>query len=402
MRFLPDTGAMVRARRGALALALALGASGTTIGPRAESLQRAALEQSVDLMVVVPPAVLNVAGARYLGYELHVTNMRREPVALERVAVFGDTAPSPIADLAGDELTQRLGRPGFPRTAPDPQLIGPGQRSVVYFWFGVPPTLPRTVTHGVTVSFGDSPARRRLEVRSRAVDVSEDRPVPIAPPLAAGPWVAIYDPLLMGGHRTTFITVDGAARIPARFAIDWIRAPATAGGTAGTPNSEPDRNGFGAHVLAVADAGVAAARDGLPDLPPGVSRPAQSPPLDEESGNYVILEIAARRYVVYEHLRQGSVRVRVGQRIRRGEPIAELGSSGSTSIGPHLHFHVADARDTLAAEGMPFALTRFTLLGAYPGLDQLGPGGAWQPVAADVTADRRGEHPPSLAVVRFP
>ena len=32
-----------------------------------------------------------------------------------------------------------------------------------------------------------------------------------------------------------------------------------------------------------------------------------------------------------------------GQRVRRGDVIAKLGSSGSTSIGPHLHFHVADA-----------------------------------------------------------
>ncbi len=42
--------------------------------------------------------------------------------------------------------------------------------------------------------------------------------------------------------------------------------------------------------------------------------------------------------------------------------IAKLGSSGSTSIGPHLHFHVADASSLLAAEGMPFVFRQFTAI----------------------------------------
>jgi len=42
---------------------------------------------------------------------------------------------------------------------------------------------------------------------------------------------------------------------------------------------------------------------------------------------------------VYGHLRQGSLRVRVGQRVSAGDPIAEMGSSGWTP-GTHLHFHL--------------------------------------------------------------
>lgn len=42
---------------------------------------------------------------------------------------------------------------------------------------------------------------------------------------------------------------------------------------------------------------------------------------------------------VYGHLRQGSLRVRVGQRVTEGDPLAEMGSSGWTP-GTHLHFHL--------------------------------------------------------------
>ena len=158
----------------------------------------------------------------------------------------------------------------------------------------------------------------------------------------------------MGGHRTTLIAPDGVARIPARFAVDWILAPAQTAPT--PPNAAPVYNGFGREVLAVADGVVVRSRDGAPDQPPGVSRTPQPLPLDDGSGNYVVLDIGGGRFVVYEHLQQGSVRVTAGDRVRRGQVIAGLGSSGSTSIGPHLHFHVADAGYTLAAEGMPWAL----------------------------------------------
>ena len=372
----------------------------TVFDPRTGAADQPALEPSVDLQVPTAPFTVDVAGGLRLVYELHATNMRREPIELQRVSVLATPGSAVLAELGAEELARRIGRPGLMPSAPDPLSVGPGQRAIVYFWIDVGSTRPEAVTHRLALSVGEPGGRRAIEVQGPRVPVPGVSPLVIGPPLAGGPWVALYDPLLMGGHRTTVIAVEGQARIPARFAIDWIRAPAPGGG-AGKPNVPPDYNGFGADVLSVADARVAQVRDGQPDLDPGVSRPSQRPALSDESGNFVILDLGGSRFAVYEHLRAGSITVRPGQAVARGRRIGQLGSSGSTSIGPHLHFHVADANHTLAAEGMPFVFDRFDELGGYRSLDGLFAGEPWTPLAADRSSERRREHPPAVGVLRF-
>jgi murein DD-endopeptidase MepM/ murein hydrolase activator NlpD len=60
------------------------------------------------------------------------------------------------------------------------------------------------------------------------------------------------------------------------------------------------------------------------------------------AGNYVVLdgEGESRDYV-FMHLRTGSVVVKQGQRVRTGQRIGDVGSTGESS-GPHLHFEVWD------------------------------------------------------------
>ena len=61
-----------------------------------------------------------------------------------------------------------------------------------------------------------------------------------------------------------------------------------------------------------------------------------------DAGNYVLIahrdlpEVAA---TLYAHLRTGSLTVVAGQRVKKGQKLAEVGSSGA-SLLPHLHFSV--------------------------------------------------------------
>ena len=50
-------------------------------------------------------------------------------------------------------------------------------------------------------------------------------------------------------------------------------------------------------------------------------------------------------------IQKGSARVKAGQRVKQGDPIAAIGASGS-SMFPHLHFELQTGPDT-NAEGLP-------------------------------------------------
>jgi murein DD-endopeptidase len=199
--------------------------------------------------------------------------------------------------------------------------------------------------------------------------------------------------LLKGGHRTAIYTINGRARIPARFAIDFVKLPEE-GFLVRKPTVPPDDwNGLGSEVLAVADGTIAAAMDDTPDSTP------QPVSLENASGNYVVIDIGGGRFVFYEHLQSGSVMVQTGQRVRRGQVIARLGSSGSTSIGPHLHLHLADSASLLAAEGLPFVFGQFVHLGEFVSIDALVSGQKW--VVGSRERPTMRQRPAPNAVLRF-
>jgi hypothetical protein len=68
-------------------------------------------------------------------------------------------------------------------------------------------------------------------------------------------------------------------------------------------------------------------------------------------GNYVILDHGRGVFSAYAHLKQDCARVRAGDKVRRGQPIAAVGNSGSSNF-PHLHFQLMNAAD-MHGEGVP-------------------------------------------------
>jgi murein DD-endopeptidase MepM/ murein hydrolase activator NlpD len=81
--------------------------------------------------------------------------------------------------------------------------------------------------------------------------------------------------------------------------------------------------------------------------PPEIAPPADYRPL---AGNYVVIE-GGEGYAFYAHLRAGSIGVRAGQRVAAGQIIGALGNSGNSTM-PHLHFHLMDGPDPVAAKGL--------------------------------------------------
>lgn len=76
------------------------------------------------------------------------------------------------------------------------------------------------------------------------------------------------------------------------------------------------------------------------------------PPLAILCGNYVVVKHGPEEFSFYAHLKQKSIRVKVGDKVKAGQRIAQVGSTGH-STEPHLHFQLMDSADFLTANGLP-------------------------------------------------
>jgi len=85
---------------------------------------------------------------------------------------------------------------------------------------------------------------------------------------------------------------------------------------------------------------VFAARDGLVfDVASGNFRSGLDAERDGPAANVVSVLHDDGTYAIYAHLKGNTIRVRPGQRVSRGQYIADSGNTGYSS-GPHLHFVV--------------------------------------------------------------
>lgn len=358
------------------------------------------LRQSFDMQVPVPPTPVTVAGTPQLVYELHLTNFAREPLVLQRVEVLDADDAAVIADLRHDALDHRLDRPGAASTDAGPSTVAPGGVGVLYLELSVEDgRVPGALEHRISYHVAHEDPPQLAFVQGGHVRVQPDSPVVLTPPLRGGPWVATYFSSRhpVRSHRRFLYAVDGRARIPGRFAIDWVLLDANGRRADGDQDEVANWYGYGVDVLAVADGVVVAARDDVAESATLSDHPQH--PLEDATGNYVTLDLGGGRYAAYEHLQPGSVRVTVGEQVGRGQVIGSIGFTGH-SMGPHLHFHVADANSPLGAEGLPFVLDEFTVLGSYDdfaALDNV----PWTPLDEADRARRTEELPAPNVVVEF-
>jgi murein DD-endopeptidase MepM/ murein hydrolase activator NlpD len=353
------------------------------------------LRESFDLRVVSVPGVVTTEGRSRVFYELHLTNFAKQAVTPAQVQVVDADSGTNVAAFEGTALADRLAPATPAAQSRSGETIAPGQRSVLYVELeSAAGRLPRALSHRVAYVVAGEAASHSVEGGRAALD--PDAVATLSPPLRGGPWAAVFDPAWARGHRRVFYAVEGRATIPGRFAIDWVKLDHDGRMARGDADLVANAHAYGEEVLAVADATVLAVRNDYPESARLSENGRHG--LAGASGNHVVLDLGQGRHAFYEHLRPGSVRVEVGQRVRRGQAIAEVGYSGSGNW-PHLHFHLGDAPSLLGAEGLPFVIDGFDALGAYADFDDLGKR-PWTPHGDD-GAQRRRERPVDNGVVMF-
>lgn len=364
---------------------------------------RTPLIQSVDIQIPVSPTPVRIAGKNHLAYELQLRNFMRIDVVVTRLEVSDADRRIPLAGYSDSELAALAGRRDSDAKVPDRLLIAGGTHAVLYLWVALDEAnaTPARLRHKIEFDLMRQSGREQGVVETESPEIRLDPPVVLNAPLRGGPWVAVYDPAMPHGHRTSIYTIHGKGRIPARFAIDWIRLDDNAMHTKGDESKLANWLGYGAEVLAVADGVVADAKDDIPEYEL-ISASQKPVPLENASGNYVTLNLGNQQYAFYEHLKHGSIKVKPGEQIKSGQVIGMLGNSGSSSSGPHLHFHVSDANSILAAEGMPYVFKNFEVLGAFQTIDAVLRGERWEPPPKNAEGTRRMELPAANVVILFP
>jgi hypothetical protein len=108
------------------------------------------------------------------------------------------------------------------------------------------------------------------------------------------------------------------------------------------PTLAAQRNGV--EVLAAAEGQVLRARDGMADV--SVRTTGLAAVDNRECGNGVVIGHEGGLETQYCHLANGSIRVKAGDVVARGQPIGRIGLSGETEY-PHLHFTVRRGAEVL-------------------------------------------------------
>jgi hypothetical protein len=136
-----------------------------------------------------------------------------------------------------------------------------------------------------------------------------------------------------------------------RFAYDFVMAREGKTYLASGKNNE-DYFCFGKPIHAPAEGTVISAENGIPDNRPGETNSRQI------LGNHVIIDHHNGEYSFLAHLRQGSVGVKAGDRVKSGDILGQCGNSGN-STEPHLHYHLQNHSDLQQGEGLPVFFTDY-------------------------------------------
>lgn len=335
-------------------------AEGTVVNPELPA--TVISSRGVRVSSLRPPSPVTLRGETVLVYELVVAAGTTTGVSVDVVDVRIDSSAAPLLkQLSGADLAAAMNirGTGFRFLKPAPQTLSPGESAIIYLYhsFKKGTTLPQRLNHGVLVKHADG----KTELIPINVPVLTVPPVVLGAPLKGRNWVALHGLSNASQHRRAIPAFE-SLYLPERYAIDFFQTDAEGSLAKAPKTSDSDYLSYGAEVLAVAEGTVSNVFDGAFDN--AIASPVDPTTVAPESvgGNYVVLSLDIGAYVYYSHLKAGSLKVKRGQRVARGEVIALVGNTGD-STAPHLHLHVADREDPLHSEGVPFAFDRYTFLG---------------------------------------
>jgi hypothetical protein len=347
----------------------------------------------LQISFLAEPAPIVQYGSTKLVYEMVVTNFSKRSYVFDTIDAKAGAAKFSVSGTTLAGMMAHLG-PWDPVAGPESRTIAAGRSLVVYFLLDLGPNkAPKAIEHTLHVTANDGGAH---EIALKPLPVLDEKPIVVAPPLR-GVWIA-GDAVSNGpdaAHRKAILITDGRAWLAQRYAIDWVQIQKVDGAYSTWKGAEDKNESYFCYdqpIYSVAAGKVVGMADGLPENVPHSGKYAFELTFDNAGGNHVVVEVAPHRYVLYAHMKPGTVRVKVGDTVGVGDVLGHVGNSGS-SAEPHLHMHIVDEPSFLAGNGLPYEFTAFEASGpveadvSSPGAINIGPIGPQRPFTNDYPAN---------------
>ncbi len=315
-------------------------------------------------VLTTPMPVMGSDGRRHIAYELTLTSIAAFPLDVRVVKVRDPASKRILLTLRGTKLAAMMRTLDTASAdVPGSTTINPSQAAIVYLDVSLPrkAAVPRRVVHTVVAVGAPDGTPRRFAMKLIRTPLSKRSPVVLHSPLQAGRWLASEGCCTnFGHHRWGTVPVNGTLGVPQRFAIDFFRLDAQNRTWIGDPSKVTSYLSYNQKVLAAASGKVVAAVDALPNQHP--PEPPPVTPIADSVGNHVILKVAPGVFLLYAHMVPGSIKVQVGQRLRLGQQIGRVGTSGNSTT-PHLHFQVLTRPTFFPSDSTPYVFAKFRLVG---------------------------------------
>lgn len=338
-------------------------------------------------------------GTAHLAYEFYLTNYGHKPGRIVSLRIHGVGGGSAFEFVIEGNALKSSFTPAAPQsrlTAYDP-VLPPGASGVIYVFLNFAGReAPRRLDNSLVVEADGHPENAQ-RIPLGQLEVSKSGTAVIDEPFTGDRWLAANGPSNASLHRRAVIVLDGKPQIAQRYAIDWIKLGDDGNSYTGDQHKNSSYHAYDVPILAVADGTIVTVKDGLPENVPHTAKRAVAMTLVNTPGNHVVEEIGSGLYVGYAHMRPGTITVKPGEQVYRGQVLGRLGNTGN-SDEPHLHLQICNAPSFLICEGVPMEFKRMSLAAYH--IDQRGN----TPVKLTVkgTRDASGEEPLENEMASFP
>jgi Peptidase family M23 len=357
-------GRALLAALGAIPVAVSVTAGSASSGTDKPGISPTTLFTPLASQVLTTPQAVKMSDGKYhLAYELLLTNATDVDVDVQSVAVRDASNGHVVMSLTGTALSAEMNPIG--NATPSETSTTMSSSSISIVWLDVTfPTkddIPQKLDHRVAGTVLTPAGRRPFDAIVSPLTVNTAEPIVLAPPVLPGTWLMSEGCCRdLTHHRRGLAPINGTLLVPQRFAIDLFLLDQQHRTWIGDPKDAHSYLSYGQPALAAADGVVVAAFDGLPDQHP--PEPPPIPPIADTVGNHVIIKTGSDVYLLYAHMKPGTIAVQVGQQVKSGQQIGSIGTTGNSTT-PHLHFQVITTPTFFPADSTPYVFERFELVG---------------------------------------